>query len=129
MKTWKVLLIIFVIVFTIFLLIYKPILRSSYFSIVAVCVINGEDILAENNLTIGGQTRITYNKTGVENITVILYTNNTRIRKHETIHVVQTKQNRIFGCKHILFAYLNEVEAYTMQRLPDDIFRKMYGEF
>ena len=128
MKVWKILLIIFVIIFTIFLLIYKPILRPSYFSIVAVCAIDGEDILAENNLTVGGQTIITYNETGVENITVIIYGNDTYLRKHETIHVVQARQNKLFGCTQILFAYLNEVEAYTMQNLPDKIFIKIYGE-
>ena len=129
MKTWKIILILLLFFSASFLVLYGPILQPSYFSVVSMCDSDGEDILREHNMTLAGQTTVTYNETGIENISVILYYNDTAIRKHEFVHVVQAKQNRLFGCNNQIFMYICEMEAYTMQRLPDNIFEMIYGEF
>ena len=53
-----------------------------------------------------------------------------RVLKHENCHLQQSLQNRLHSCQkeEIKFHYLNEVECYIAQKLPNIIYEKFYGE-
>jgi len=126
MKTWKKLVIILTVLFVLFVLLYRPIFYPSYLSVVSACYPDAEVL---KNVTVIGKTIVCYNESGIENITIILYSDDQIYAKHEHVHVAQATSHRLFGCNNIIFAYLNEVEAYLMQNLPDNIFEWIYGEF
>lgn len=126
MKTWKKVVIVLTILLFLFLLLYRPIFYPSYLSVVSVCY---PDAPVLENVTTMGTTIVWYNETGIENVSVILYSDDPKYARHEHVHVVQATQHRLFGCNNIPFMYLNEVEAYTGQNLPDNIFIWVYGEF
>ncbi|MAG47079.1 hypothetical protein CL617_00605 [archaeon] len=114
--------------FSLFLfLIYYPILKPSKYSVVAVCVEDSERLLEEQGLFIAGSTYVNFTEDGeIENIRVSLLSDDKIVYKHELIHVKQAMQKRIFSCHNTVLMFTNELEAYTMQFLPNRIFEKIY---
>lgn len=52
-----------------------------------------------------------------------------RVLKHENIHAVQHSQGRLSGCQlGGTLKFIDEAEAYAFQRLPEWIYKRIYGE-
>jgi hypothetical protein len=109
------------------LIIYWDILEPAYVSFKIACNETEAKELFPN-WTVQGTTY--FNSSGFINITIeegLDKKQEIRVTKHEIVHANQIKNNVIFDCKeHPIIWYFNEVEAYTMQNLPDWIFYKFY---
>lgn len=51
-----------------------------------------------------------------------------RIQKHENIHFVQKKEGRFYSCNFKPGLFLDELEAYIGETLPDSIYEFYYGK-
>lgn len=123
---------IIAVVLIIFLISYNPILKPSYISMKTACF--PEDInLTEQGFVITGVFKV--DSEGKEDIEVRIPENPELLEerkstiKHEWCHAIQFRQGRIKSCKlGGSFKYIQEVECYIAQRVPDDFYNKIYGE-
>lgn len=108
------------------------IFEPAYMSYASQCIPHGEQIALDNGYFSVGQT--SYNSvTG--NISVEIDadyaktdTDNTVLR-HEYCHVSQFRNKRAFSCFFSIGNYINEVECYIAEYLPDDIYVRIYGNY
>lgn len=122
--------VIALILLTVLVVLAWDIVHLSYVSMASVCYPQmQEKFESQGFVTLGVFTG------SAGNTTVQVFVNpkyeelHRRVLKHELIHKRQYEQGRSFlGCSLFgVFSYVNELEAYTFQNLPDRIFEKLYG--
>lgn len=109
------------------------ILRFSYVSTAKACFPETRENLEQKGYVSVGRHSVEPNGTSKIEIFVPPDPRFAEIRKtaikHEFVHEKQSRQHRVFGCQLWgAFRFLNEVEAYVGQRLPDSVYGKVYGK-
>jgi hypothetical protein len=107
---------------------YKEVFRPAYYSTALKCFTVGDLIVQEKGGAVQGQLRVT----GNTNATISIFVDDpeNEVLKHEIIHLRQFEQGRLSQCGLFgIASYLNEVEAYLFDGLPDPIYKKLYGDF
>ena len=99
---------------------YKYILHPAYLSVYFVCYNPNIEELQERGYTITGIYKPSTDE-------IILYHIDSKVWKHENIHSVQYKQNRLDTCDNPIKLYIDELEAYFGQYLPDFIYERVYS--
>jgi len=109
-------------------LIYTNILYPAQLSLKVDCNKISIVELKDLGYYVGGFYNSSENKITITNETYIYASEFIgELQKHEKCHQVQFSQNRLANCNHKLILYLNEVECYIAQKLPDSFYNKIYG--
>lgn len=126
MNNRNVLLIIlaFMIVIILMILSYK-VVYLAYLSTKVGCF--PEKISQEQNQTFKIAGKI---ETNNNTATISIYSSNIPVIKHEYCHLAQFKQNRLSGCYlGGFYRFIDESECYIAQRLPDGLYKPIYGDY
>lgn len=113
--------------------IYSIVLKPSYVSYSLACNPELSNKLFPNSIILGSTTTF-INEYGEREIKVeIKDTGNIkkdkRTLKHELVHVSQIKRNfPLIGCNTPIQKYFAEVEAYSLEYLPDRVFYVFYDK-
>lgn len=140
-KNAKIYLIIFIILFIILtsFLLYLWVFLPSYLSYSVACSENSKEILERYGATVSGKITVgqsceqecgnigDLNKSKI----TIEFNNayfNKKVYKHEYCHLKQIYQDRFDSCDESIKKYFDEVECYTVEKLPDFIYSRLYWD-
>jgi hypothetical protein len=120
----------YLILLTILIILTKFIFYPAYISTIKSCYPEKfEDKYSKEWIKVGSTTQ----KDNSIEIKIIENLNPLELKrtiKHEYIHYLQSKSNRLYSCKKISIGrYINELEAYTGEYLPDFIYKSIYGDY
>ena len=110
-------------------IIYFAIWEPSYMSYTSECVPNGEQIVQDNGYVTAAyfvpSTKEIYIDTNYSNTEILI----TRSVKHEFVHLIQDKNNRLWSCDAFngLGRIGNEVEAKLSEYYPLWFYKIFYG--
>lgn len=125
--------ILFIISIIVGILFYLTILQPSYASYYIACNPNISEEKFPNYIILG-KTISLINESNEREIKVEITDTgnekqNRKILRHELVHVSQTKRGfPSLSCSNQIQKYLAEVEAYTLENLPDNIFYIFYDK-
>lgn len=116
------------IIVVIFLVLFKFLLLPSFLSTVMYCTPGGEELVEKKGYYLAGATIHTYNETTEEeDVEIIIIDKSPTTLKHELIHVKQIERGfPNIGCGHPIQRFIGELEAYSMQWLPQPVFDWIY---
>jgi hypothetical protein len=128
---WAVIIVLMIVAFKFTL--YDVVLIPAAISSGAACAVDVEEYLNGTGYVIAGTTTAEIEKVNGEDvitdIKVEIFNKDPRVSKHETVHVCQLQRGfPSTSCDHKYQKYFTEVEASTMQYLPNSIFVRTYGK-
>jgi len=83
-------------------------------SYASVCLPDGKEILAENNMVTAGA--VVYNvSSGNYSVEINLEYADEGTLEHEQCHLNQIRQGRLYGCEYPLAFWAQEVECYVRE--------------
>lgn len=106
-------------------LFFRLVTFPAYLSVVSVCA--PEDIAEEQTTDKGFVLAGQFTAGGGVDPEIKIFVPSPQVAKHENCHQTQFEEGRLNSCVLIVNKYIDEVECYIAQRLPDSTYIIRYG--
>ena len=97
----------------------KYVVFPSYLSVKYACTNVSIEEMQEQGYTIAGIYRPSTNQ-------IIIYDADPMTFKHEKCHYYQNLKGNLNNCSNQFLLFLDEIQCYTVQYLPDKIYNSLY---